>query len=125
MSQTTFSQLIEQTFKRFFQSYALAFNKQHSREGNLFYKPFKRVRIDKDSQFTMAIIYIHANPTKHKIVKDFSIYRWSSWQTIISNQPTSLLRNEVIEWFGSLDILIKTHKEMVEHYYNCKVAIED
>ena len=40
--ENTFSILIEQTFKRFFQSYALAFNKQHHRKGNLFYKPFKR-----------------------------------------------------------------------------------
>lgn len=64
----TFSQLIEQTFKRFFQSYALAFNKQHSRQGNLFYKPFKRVKIEKDTQFTMTIIYIHANADRKSVV---------------------------------------------------------
>src|SRR6185437_5989232 len=45
----TFGELIEQAFKRFFQSYALAFNKQHNRHGNLFYKPFKRVKIENDS----------------------------------------------------------------------------
>jgi hypothetical protein len=57
-AEITFSQLVEQTFKRFFQSYALAFNKQHNRKGNLFYKPFKRIKIEKDTQFTMALIYI-------------------------------------------------------------------
>ena len=121
----TFSELIEQTFKRFFQSYALAFNKQHNRQGNLFYRPFKRIRIEKDIQFTMAIIYIHANAAKHKLVKDFTTYLWSSWHSIISNLPTLILREEIIDWFGSLDIFIKTHKEMAEYYYDCDVALED
>ena len=121
----TFSELIEQTFKRFFQSYALAFNKQHNRKGNLFYKPFKRVKIQKDTQFTMALIYIHVNATKHGFVKDFSSYKWSSWQSIISNSPTSLLRNEVINWFGNLEECIKAHKQLAEIYYDCEVAIEN
>jgi len=124
-SGSTFSQLIENTFKRFFQSYSLAFNRQHCRQGNLFYKPFKRVRIENDTQFTMAVIYIHANAAKHKLVKDFTAYEWSSWHSIISNQPTSLLRDEIIKWFGNLEVLIKTHKEMAAYYYDCTVAIEN
>jgi putative transposase len=119
------SELIGQTFKRFFQSYALAFNKQHQRRGNLFYKPFKRVKVENDDQFTMALIYIHTNAAKHGLVKDFTSYTWSSWHSIISNQPTSLLRDEVIKWFGSLEICIKSHKELAASYYDCKVAIED
>lgn len=121
----SFSELIEHTFKRFFQSYALAFNKMYNRKGNLFYKPFKRVKINEDSQFTMAIVYIHANPAKHKLVKDFTKYRWSSWATIISNQPTAVLRNEIIEWFGNLENCIRTHEELAEYYYNSEVAMED
>lgn len=118
-------ELLEQEFKRFFQSYALAFNKWHMRKGNLFYKPFKRIKIEKDEQFTMAIIYIHANSLKHGIVKDFTKYRWSSWQTITSKKPTLLVRKEVIEWFGNLETCIKVHKEMSVYYYDCEVAIED
>ncbi len=56
INKATFSELIENVFKRFFQSYALAFNKMHLRKGNLFYKPFKRVKIENDAQFTMAIV---------------------------------------------------------------------
>lgn len=121
----TFSVLIEQTFKRFFQSYALSFNKQHNRKGNLFTKPFKRVKIEKDSQLTMAIIYIHANAAKHSLVKDFTSYKWSSWHSILSNNPTSLLRDEIINWFGNLEVCIKTHRELAANYYDCEIAIED
>lgn len=119
------SLLIEREFKRFFQSYALAFNKMHHRRGNLFYKPFKRVKIEKEEHFTMAMIYIHANAMKHGLVKDFREYPWSSWNTIISNQPTLLARREVIEWFGDLETCIKVHKEMSKYYYDCEVAIEN
>jgi len=121
----TFSVLLEQTFKRFFQSYALSFNKQQNRKGNLFYKPFKRVKIENDTQFTMALIYVHSNAAKHGIVKDFTSYKWSSWHSIISSQPTSLLRDEVIKWFGGIEVCIKTHKELATHYYECEIAIED
>ncbi|MEO6232478.1 MAG: hypothetical protein ABJB11_16500 [Ferruginibacter sp.] len=121
----TFSELIEHAFKRFFQSYALAFNKTNNRKGNLFYKPFKRISIEKDTQFTMTIIYIHANAAKHGIVKDFALYKWSSWQTIISSKSTSLLRDEVIEWFGSLAECIKMHRDLSAYYYDCDTSIED
>ncbi len=124
-NKATCSELIGHVFKRFFQSYALAFNKMHNRQGNLFYKPFKRIRIEKDSQFTMAMIYIHANAFKHGLVKNFTDHIWSSWHTIISDKPTSLAKNEVIEWFGSLELCIKAHNELAMYYYDCEVAIDD
>ena len=103
----------------------MAFNKQHKRNGNLFYKPFKRVKVNRDTQFTMALIYIHSNALKHGLVQNFTTYQWSSWQSIISPHPTLLLRDEVIEWFGSLETFIKVHKELTEYYYNCDVSIEE
>jgi REP element-mobilizing transposase RayT len=122
---TVFNDLIVHVFKRFFQSYALAFNKMHNRNGNLFYKPFKRVSIENDTQFTMAMVYIHANAVKHGIVKDFADYPWSSWHSILSDKPTLLARQEVIDWFGSLELCIKAHYEMAKYYYDCEAGIED
>ncbi len=43
--------LIVRAFTRFFQSYAQSFNKMYSRNGNLFYKPFKRIEVLPESQF--------------------------------------------------------------------------
>jgi hypothetical protein len=103
----------------------LAFNKQNNRTGNLFYRPFKRVKIESDTQFTMALIYVHANAAKHGLLKDFTTHLWSSWHSIISKQPTSLLRDEIIKWFGSIEICIKSHKELAANYFNCEIAIED
>lgn len=121
----TFGDLIEHYFKRFFQSYALSFNSMHSRSGNLFYKPFKRVAINKASQLTIAIVYVHANAAKHKLVNDFSEWKWSSWHSIISDKPTLLARNEVIKWFGNIEEFVKLHTAMAAYYYDCDIAIED
>ncbi len=117
--------LLELEWKRFFTSYAMAFNKQHERKGNLFQRPFKRVEVMKESHFTQAIIYIHANAQHHKLCKDFTDYIWSSWHTILSDKPTHLKREEVLGWFGGRQQFIDVHKSMTQYYYNCDVSIED
>ena len=117
--------LLEFEWKRFFTSYSMAYNKQHNRKGNLFHRPFKRVEVVKETHYTQAIIYIHANALHHKLSKDFTLHKWSSWHTILSNKPTRLKRNEVIEWFGGLQQFIDTHKTMSRYYYSCDVAIEE
>lgn len=114
---STFYVLIKNVFKRFFQSYAQSFNLEQSRKGNLFSRPFKRVLIESDSQITQTIIYIHANALKHKITKDFTKYKWSSWDSILSDKKTNLLRDDVLEWFGGGANFIKTHLESAEYYY--------
>ena len=118
-------ELTERAFKRFFQSYSMAFNKQYSRSGNLFYKPFKRVEVNKDSQFTQTVVYIHANSLKHQVVKDFTLYKWSSWQSIVSELPTKLSRNELLEWFGGKDQFRRAHNDLSQYYHNSDTAIED
>ena len=97
LSDNNINTIIEIEFKRLFTSYAMAFNKMHNRNGNLFSRTFKRVAIIKDSQFTQAIIYIHANAQKHQLVKDFTAYSWSSYHSFISNKSTKVLRAEVLE----------------------------
>jgi REP element-mobilizing transposase RayT len=119
------SQLVEHYFKSFFQSYSLSFNRAHKQKGNLFYKPFKRVEIYKESHFTQAIIYIHANAQKHKLCKDFRQHTWSSWHTMLSNQPTQLCRKELLDWFGGLKPFIDAHLGMSDYYYSSDVGIED
>ena len=118
------NELIEHFFKRFFQSYALAFNKVFKRKGNLFYKPFKRREIDKGSYFTQAIIYVHANPVKHGLINDLRKWKWSSWNTYFSESQTKLSRQVVLEWFGGIDQFIRLHLEMTNNYCN-EISIED
>lgn len=122
---TTTEILLELEWKRFFTSYSMAFNKQHNRNGNLFNRPFKRIEIDKEAYFTQAIIYIHANAQHHGLFKDFTQHKWTSWHSIISDEPTILKRQQVLEWFGGLHRFIEIHKAMTDYYYNTDIAIEE
>ena len=110
--------LVVRSFTRFFQSYAQSFNTVYSRSGNLFSKIFKRIEILPESQFTSTMVYIHANALKHGLVKDFREHKWSSWHSLISNKPTKLVRDEVLNWFGNKEEFIKAHLELSKFYYD-------
>jgi putative transposase len=118
------NELIEAEWTRFFTSYSMAYNKQYSRSGNLFHRPFKRLEIKQDQYFTQLVIYIHANAVKHKIVADIYAHKWSSLHTVLDSKPTSLLREELINWFGGLENLIKIHIEQTAFYYKSDFEIE-
>ena len=120
----SFEEAVEFQMKDFFIAYSLAFNTMYSRSGSLFISPFRRVLVNDDMQFTGLIIYIHANPLKHKIFKDFQNYKWSSYQSILSGKPSMLKRKEVIDWFGNKELFIKTHIESAQHYYDNPFSIE-
>ncbi|CAN5390769.1 hypothetical protein BH11BAC3_BH11BAC3_02590 [soil metagenome] len=121
----TISVLMEQEWKRLFNSYSMAFNNQHNRKGNLFNRPFKRVEVEKDTHFTQAVVYIHANAQRHKLYSDFTKHKWSSWHSMLSASPTKLKRAELLDWFGGLDNFIKVHKEMTSYYYDPDIEIEE
>jgi REP-associated tyrosine transposase len=113
-----FNELIETQFNYLFVSYVRSFNKVYQRKGGMFNKPFRCIEVQDDAHFSQLIIYIHANPLKHKLMDDLTQYYWSSYRAIISNGHTLLKRNEVLEWFGGLEKLVKAHKIQSEFYYN-------
>jgi len=86
-------------FHRLFTSYSKAINKQQNRHGSLFENPFKRIEITSDEYLKNLIIYIHTNPQLHGFVKDFRIYKWSSYNDIILNNPAIQYKPDLIKWF--------------------------
>ncbi len=102
--------IVSKHFRVFFQSYALSFNKQQKRCGTLFQTPFKRALVTSDSYLTQLIYYIHSNPQKHKLIKDFRNWKWSSYRGILSDKPSHLKRKEVYDWFGGKKEFINFHE---------------
>ncbi|NHN26383.1 transposase [Flavobacterium jejuense] len=107
--QKTTHDIVSHQFKKFFQSYAMAFNKQQNRIGTLFQTPFKRVEVRDEEYLRELICYIHTNAQKHQIVKDFREWKWLSYHKILSKKETKLLRNEVIEYFNDKENFEYTH----------------
>lgn len=102
--------IITQAFSNFFNAYAKAFNKENNRTGSLFEKHFKRIKLNDESYLRNLIIYTHLNP-KHHFDLDFTAYRFSSYQSFISDKETKLKRKEVIGLFGDVENFIYCHHQ--------------
>lgn len=101
-------------FQRFFTSYAKAFNKQQNRYGNLIQRPFKRKMVVDESHLLQLVFYIHNNPKKHGYTTDFRSYKWSSYQTFLSEAPTKIERAEVFDWFGGREYFMAFHEQSLD-----------
>ena len=102
---------ISQHFANMFNSYTKSINKQYDRRGSLFQEHFGRKRITEEKYLRESLIYIHKNPKKHGITNNLERYRYSSYRTIVSENPTLLARAEVLSWFDDKENFIFCHKE--------------
>lgn len=102
-------ELIEQSFRRFFISYAMSYNQRLTRKGNLFYKPFKRVHIKDEAQLLQTVLYIHFNPVKHELTRNFRDYEWSSWHQFMVT-PNDDDTEEVFRWFNGKAGFLEAHE---------------
>ncbi len=90
-----------QHFSNFFNAYTKAVNKRLSRHGALFERPFRRKQILNSYWMKQNVLLIHNLPVEFKLVKHPADYTWSSYQTCLSDKPTKLQRESVLEWFGN------------------------
>ena len=98
-------------FSNLFNAYTKAINKKYGRTGSLFEKPFKRIKIEDEIYLKHLILYIHLNPEYHQISNHFSKFKYSSYQSILSDKETNIERNDVINYFGGKENFKETHLE--------------
>ena len=108
------SDFIMERFSNWLNGYTKAFNKLYQRKGALFLDYTKRSLIDKDESFSKLIHYIHANPVHHGFTKQIDNWKYSSYNSLLSNGKTLLLRDEVLTWFGGKNEFIKFHQQPVD-----------
>ncbi|MBS1509633.1 MAG: hypothetical protein JST86_02235 [Bacteroidetes bacterium] len=123
-NEISFEREIELQWKDFMICYAMNFNKYCNRSGHLFVNPFRRITVIDDAHFTQLVLYHHANVYKHLGQRQFQEYRWSSYQAILSDKPTLLKRQYVLDWFGGKERFISFHKENAKYYYDHPLAME-
>ena len=102
-----------QQFSNFFNAYSKAINTAYGRTGSLFQHPFGRVPITNERQFWNVIAYIHQNPQKHKFVEDFRDWKYSSYGILISDKPTKIQREIVLDWFGGKQPYLDLHAQWI------------
>ena len=116
--------IISHQFQKFFQSYAMAFNKQHQRVGTLFQTPFKRAVVTSDAYFTQLVYYIHSNPQQHDLTDDFRKWKWSSYNGILSDKHSKLEKHKVLEWFGGKQAYYEYHNMLQKTILENKLALD-
>ena len=112
-------------FSKFILSYTNKTNLRALRKGNLFGKTFRRIRVDDDEYLKRLVFYINTNPESHGIISDFRNYRFSSYQALISDQPTLLSRLDVLNWFGNLKEFLDYHNHLHDMNSIKKYLLDD
>ncbi len=108
------SDFVMEQFSNFLNGYTKAFNKMFQRRGGLFIDFTKRTLATEDNSFSNIVHYIHSNPVHHGLCKNIEDWKFSSYNSILSELPTKLLRKEVIEQFGSKENFIQFHQQPID-----------
>ncbi|TNE68379.1 MAG: hypothetical protein EP344_01340 [Bacteroidetes bacterium] len=104
-------EFVSDQFSNWFNSFTRTMNNQYGREGNLFKRPFQRIEVNDEVYLTQLIWYIHFNPQKHRLCRDFRRWKYSSYPGLLSSKPTRVERNAVLEWFGGKDAFQFFHED--------------
>jgi putative transposase len=102
---------LSQQFSNYFNSYAKAYNNENYRRGALFKRAFRREPVLTDDYLKRLIRYIHRNPVKDRFATVIGEWKYTSYKSILSLNPTLIPRNDVIELFGDLDNFIFYHQQ--------------
>ncbi len=105
-------QIYSKQIGKLISSYTQAFNKVENRHGPLLESPFKRLKIEDENYLRNVIIYIHQNPLELGI--KLEDYKFSSYRAIIGNERTNVMKDDVIEYFDTVENFIMCHKKIVD-----------
>jgi putative transposase len=101
-------------FGNLFSSYTQSFNKVYDRKGSLFIPSMKMEPIGDENHFCKVIHYTHANPVHHGFTKTIEEWPHSSYKIFLSDSPTKLERQYVLDMFGGKAAFIRYHELPVD-----------
>jgi putative transposase len=104
---------VSKCFSNFFSSYTQSFNKVYKRKGSLFIPSMKSKLVQGENAVCKLIHYIHANPVHHGFVPEIANWKHSSYTLFLSDAPTIVEREEVLELFGGRDRFIEYHQQQI------------
>jgi putative transposase len=101
--------LLVMEFGNLFNSYVQAFNKKYSRRGSLLKESFQRKKPDSDIGLIRLICYVHNNPVNHGFVQRREEWKYSSYNAMLTEGKTHVLRNDVMSLLGGRDNFLYLH----------------
>lgn len=107
----TTKSVLPNQLRKLFISHTIRINHSQRRTGSLFTKNYQRIKIDNDRYLHTLVNYIHKNPLKHGVHKEFELYPYSSYKELLIENNSFICRDEVLTWFGGANDFIQYHKE--------------
>ena len=101
----------------FLNSYTRWKNVKYERKGTLFITPFNRKPIDNMPYLINTIYYIHRNPVHHFLTDQMDDWEFSSYNAMLSNAPTLLERDYVLQLFDGPELFRKFHQQRRDIFY--------
>lgn len=108
--EAAYSHFIEGQLKRMLSSYVLSFNKKYNRNGSLLQKRTRRVVLIDATNQCRNIAYNHHNPIHHNLCDNYGTWKWCSYNAFLSDQSSSLAREECIDLFGGFAAFLAFHE---------------
>jgi putative transposase len=108
-----------------FNAYAKAMNKAYGRTGSLFQKRFGRIEVGDRHYFRVLVRYIHRNPEMHGLVADFREYPYSSYAEFLSDLPSLVDRQPVLDAFGGLHRFVAAHESPLAPSDTCALVDDE
>lgn len=105
---------LSKQLKTFFSAYMQALNKQFNRKSNLYSHHFYRQVIDETRDAKEKIMYIHCNPVYHKLTDTMEGWKFSSYTAHLSDKPSMIKRDWVINLFDTKENFIVCHHDHLE-----------
>ena len=111
---------ISNQFRKLCICYAHFYNRQANRIGNLCFRHFRRVIIEDDDYLRYLFFYIHFNPQKHRIISDFRLFQYSSYNLMYEKRQFFIAKDKVL---GLFDGCIENFEEFhMEHFRDKSLA---
>ena len=112
-------------YSKFILSYTNKLNFKLKRNGSFFLARFRRIRVESEDYLRRLIYYIHHNPVKHNVFDDYKNYPYSSYRIFKSNQPTSLGREQALDFFGGINDFNEYHQYLLGQDVIRKLILEE
>ncbi len=74
----------------------------------------KSILIEDESSICKVTYYIHANPVHHRFVKEMTEWKFSSYNSYLSESETKLSKEEILNVFSRKEYFINYHTQAVE-----------
>ncbi len=109
-----FSLPIGKQFSTFFKAYSDVLNLQQKRKSNLFTTTVNRIEISSDEEVKESVVKIHTYPVNSGSSENLVQWKYSSYAAYLSEKPSSVKRESVLDLFDGKENFTAAHLEKLE-----------